>query len=225
MCGRFVLMALGRMVAELFELEEEPLLEPRYNIAPTQPVAVVRLAADRVTRELATLRWGLIPFWAKDTKIGYKMINAKSETIAEKPAFRVAFKHRRCLIPADGFYEWKKRKDSKQPYLVRMKDSLPFAFAGLWEHWDGKDGEVIQSCIILTTDANDLVMEIHDRMPVILHPKDYRIWLDITLSDPEKLLNLLKPYPADEMTAYPVNPVVNKPSEEGPKCVEPAASP
>jgi len=213
------------MVAELFELEAEPHLEPRYNIAPTQPVAAIRVAAGTGDRELVFLRWGLIPSWAKDTKIGYKMINAKSETVAQKPAFRAAFRHRRCLIPADGFYEWKKGTGTKQPYLVRMKDNLPFAFAGLWERWESQNGEIIESCTILTVDANDLVSEIHDRMPVILHPKDHRIWLDAALRDPEKLLKLLNAYPADEMTALPVNPLVNKPSEDSPKCIEPAVLP
>lgn len=223
MCGRFVLIATGRIIAEQFQLDHEPVLEPRYNIAPSQPIAAIRLDPALTRRELIVLRWGLIPFWAKDPKIGYKMINARSESVVEKPAFRSAFKQRRCLILADGFYEWEKRKKPKQPYLFRMKDQKPFAFAGLWEHWEGGEGEIIESCTILTTDANDLVITLHDRMPVILSPDDYASWIDPNAKKPEMLGEFLVPYPADEMQAYPVTNKVNRPSYDEPDCIRPVA--
>ena len=143
MCGRFIIMTPGKILAEHFQLAEEPVVEPRYNIAPSQPVAAVRLRADSTTREMCMLRWGLIPFWAKDAGMGYKTTNARSETVEKSPAYRAAFKHRRCLIPADGFYEWKKIKSGKQPYLIRKGDETLFALAGLWEHWKGPDDQEI----------------------------------------------------------------------------------
>lgn len=221
MCGRFILFSAGRIVAEHFQLEEEPPLEPRYNIAPTQPVAVVRLDPDSDRRKLAMLRWGLIPFWAKDMKIGYKTINARAETAPDKPAFRSAFRKRRCLIPADGFYEWKGLKGRKEPYLVRLRDEQPFAFAGLWERWKGPDDDVIESCTILTTDANEFLKPIHDRMPVILSARDYQAWLDPFAEDPETLLSLLVPYPPEEMSAVPVSSRVNKTTHDDPDCIVP----
>jgi putative SOS response-associated peptidase YedK len=169
------------------------------------------------------LRWGLIPSWADDPEIGSRMINARSETVAEKPSFRRAFKERRCLIPANGFYEWRKENGGKQPYYFRMKDGRPFAFAGLWESWDRHGGGEIQSCTILTTDANDLVSEIHHRMPVILPQEDYELWLDSTLREPDQLLPLLAPYPTNDMEAYPVSRRVNNPSNNEPGCVESVA--
>jgi putative SOS response-associated peptidase YedK len=221
MCGRFILYSAGRIVAEHFQLGQEPPLEPRYNIAPTQPVAVVRLDPDSNRRKLAMLRWGLIPFWAKDIKIGYKMINARSETAPDKPAFRSAFKKRRCLIPADGFYEWKSLEGRKEPYLVRLRDEQPFAFAGLWERWEGPDDDVIESCTILTTGANEFLSPIHDRMPVILAARDYHRWLDPLLKDPKTLHPLLVPYPPDEMKAVPVSSRVNKTTYDEPDCIVP----
>jgi len=222
MCGRFVLMSPGKLLAERLELEEKPDLEPRYNIAPSQPVPVIRVISSR--RELSMLRWGLIPFWAKDPKIGYKMINARSESVGEKPAFRSAFRQRRCLILADGFYEWDRSKKPKRPYLFRMKDEKPFAFAGLWEHWQGAEGDTIESCTILTTDANDLVAALHDRMPVILSPGHYASWIDPDQKNPEMLRELLVPYPADEMEAYPVTTKVNKPTYDEPDCITPSTA-
>ncbi len=168
------------------------------------------------------LRWGLIPSWAKDPSIGNKMINARAETVSEKPSFRSAFKKRRCLIVADGFYEWQKTDGGKQPFHIKMNDSSPFAFAGLWETWD-KDGEAIRSCSIITTDANDLMNEIHHRMPVILHPEDYGVWIDSGFEEKEALMELLKPYPSDEMEAYAVSRRVNKPSNNEPSVLESAA--
>jgi len=221
MCGRFVLMTPGKSLAERFGLEEVLDLEPRYNIAPTQVVAVIRVDRETLQRRLVQVKWGLIPFWAKDTSIGNRLINARGESAAEKPAFRSAFKTRRCLVPADGFYEWEKRKGGqKQPYLVRNADGSPFAFAGLWEIWTGPEGEIVESCTILTTDANDLTRPIHERMPVILHPKDYDLWLDPEVKDPELLKPLLRPYPSEEMVAEPVSSKVNKATYDAPDCVE-----
>ena len=221
MCGRFVLMTPGRSLAEQFGLKEEPLLDPRYNIAPTQLVAIIRLRPDNPQRMMVLVKWGLVPFWAKDHKIGPKLINARAETAAEKPAFRAAFKYRRCLIPADGFYEWKRRvKGTKQPYLISASDGKPFAFAGLWEHWKNPDGEVLESCTILTTDSNELVQALHDRMPVILDEKDYDLWLDPDVKDPKILEPLLQSYPSDRMKSRPVSTRVNKADYDAPDCVE-----
>jgi putative SOS response-associated peptidase YedK len=221
MCGRFVLMTVGGALAERFHLTEEPDIEPRYNIAPTQMVVIIRLDRDTLQRRLVQVKWGLIPFWAKETSIGNRLINARADSAAEKPAFRAAFKSRRCLVPADGFYEWQKREGrQKQPYLVRNADASPFAFAGLWESWTGPDGESIESCTILTTDANDLTRPVHHRMPVILKPEDYDLWLNLEVKDPELLKPLLRPYPSEEMVAQPVSPKVNKATYDAPDCVE-----
>jgi putative SOS response-associated peptidase YedK len=221
MCGRYTLKNPMDVLAEYFEVEDYPSsLTPSYNIAPTQEVAAV--VEEDEKRKLEMLRWGLIPSWAKDPAIGNKMINARAETVSEKPSFRAAFKKRRCLIVADGFYEWQKTDNGKQPYHFKLKDSSPFAFAGLWETWD-KEGEEIRSCSIVTTDANDLMNEIHHRMPVILHPENYGVWLDQGFDEKEALIDLLRPYPSDEMEAYPVSRRVNKPANNEPSVVEPAA--
>lgn len=224
MCGRFVLFSLGKLLAERFELKDEPEIEPRYNIAPSQDIAVIR-PDESGDRRLVKLRWGLIPFWAKDKNIGYKMINARSESVAEKPAFRAAFKHRRCLIPADGFYEWRKREKDKQPFLFRIKDEHPFAFAGLWEHWESEEEGTIESCTILTTEANELLYKVHDRMPVILDPGDYARWLDTSKVKGNDATKLLKPFDAAEMIAYPVDTRVNSPKNDTESCVEPIEGP
>ncbi|MGO9567986.1 MAG: SOS response-associated peptidase, partial [Desulfomonilaceae bacterium] len=221
MCGRFVLMTVGRDIAEHFQLSEEPELEPRYNIAPTQIVAVVRLDPETTHWQLRLAKWGLVPFWAKDPSIGSRLINARAESAADKPAFRAAFKHRRCLVPADGFYEWERAKKNRQPYFFGAADKRPFAFAGLWEHWEGPDGAVIESCTVLTTDSNELLQPIHDRMPVILKVEDYDRWLDPTVKKVELLQHLLKPYPSEEMIGYPVTSKVNKAAYEGPDCIKP----
>ncbi len=221
MCGRYTLKTPIDVLAEYFEVEEYPSsLTPSYNIAPTQEVAAI--VEEDEKRKLEMFRWGLIPSWAKDPSIGNKMINARAETVSEKPSFRSAFKKRRCLIVADGFYEWQKTDSGKQPYHFRMKDSSPFAFAGLWETWD-KEGEKIRSCSIVTTDANDLMNEIHHRMPVILHPENYGAWLDQGFEEKEALTDLLRPYPSEEMKAYMVSRRVNKPANNEPSVIEPAA--
>ncbi len=179
------------------------------------------MLSENGKRKLEMLRWGLIPSWADDPEIGNRMINARAETVAEKPSYRRAFKRSRCLILADGFYEWQRTDSGKQPFHIRMQDGSPFAFAGLWESWDKGDG--LRSCTIITTEANDLVGEVHNRMPVILHAEDYEMWLDPDFDEREPLTSLLKPYPAETMEAYPVSRRVNKPSNNEPGVVEPAA--
>jgi putative SOS response-associated peptidase YedK len=221
MCGRFNRRASPRDVADLFDVTVSE-LPPRYNIAPTQPVAAVRIRPSEKGRELVDLRWGLIPSWADDPKIGFRLINARADTAATKPSFRAAFKARRCLIPSSGFYEWQKREGTKlkQPFHIGLKDDRLFAFAGLWEEWHNPGGEVIESFTILTTDANELMRPIHNRMPVILPPADYAAWLDPKEQDREALTKLLRPFSPDEMVAYPISTFVNSPRNEGPKCVE-----
>jgi len=223
MCGRFTLRAPASVVAEQFALFEVADFEPRFNIAPSQPVAVVRAAAtgSALEREFAWLRWGLIPSWASDPAVGHRMINARAETAPEKPAFRAAFRRRRCLVVADGFYEWQRAAAAKQPYFLRMRDDRPFAFAGLWESWEGPDHGAVESCTILTTEANPVVRPIHDRMPVILAPADYGRWLDPAVQRPEELRGLLRPHAPEAMMAYAVDRHVNHPAHEGPRCIEP----
>jgi putative SOS response-associated peptidase YedK len=219
MCGRFTLRTPASAVAEAFGVLPFADLRPRYNIAPSQPVAVVRSAQSN-GRELALLKWGLVPSWADDPAIGYKMINARGETVATKPSFRKAFKVRRCLVVTDGFYEWQKTdRGKKQPHYIRLKHDGPFAFAGLWEHWR-RDDQEIESCTIITTDANELMAPIHNRMPVILAPADYDVWLDPAIHEVERLQRLLRPFPAGEMTAYPVSTLVNNPRNEVAECME-----
>lgn len=220
MCGRFTLTDPDQDLAVQFNLPDIPDMKPRYNIAPTQAVAAVRIAPESTVRELAVLHWGLIPFWAKDPAIGARMINARSETVAEKPAFRAAFRRRRCLVVADGFYEWQKLNGGKQPFYVRLRDGRPFAFAGLWEHWQGADGSEIESCTLLTTQPNDLIRPLHNRMPVILRPKDYELWLDPKVQQAEALQPLLSAYPSEEMDAYAVSRFVNSPKNDDPRCIE-----
>jgi putative SOS response-associated peptidase YedK len=220
MCGRFTLSTPAEMVAEIFELANVPPLLPRYNIAPTQPAPVIRLVPEANRRELDALRWGLIPAWADDPGIGNRMINARAETVATKPAFRAAFKSRRCLVVADGFYEWQKLPRGKQPFHIRMNDGAPFGMAGLWEHWEGPDGTAIETCTILTTDANDVVRPVHARMPVILAHADHGRWLDHRIREAAKLIPLFNPYPPQEMTACPVSKRVNSPANDGPSCIE-----
>jgi putative SOS response-associated peptidase YedK len=223
MCGRFTLRAPASVVAEQFALFEVPPFAARFNIAPSQPVPVIRLAPDEPAprRELVWLRWGLIPSWAKDRTIGNRMINARAESVAEKPAFRAALRRRRCLVAADGFYEWQRRGKQKQPYFVRIRDDRPFAFAGLWETWQGPDLSSIESCTLLTTEANDLMRPIHDRMPVILAPDAYQPWLDPSVQNSEEILPLLKPFPSETMIAYPVGTLVNNPAHDDPQCIAP----
>lgn len=220
MCGRFSLSLTAPAITEAFDLDEVPDWTPRYNIAPTQPIPTVTSSssqADRPDRHFRFLRWGLVPSWAKDLTIGAKLINARAETVAEKPSFRSAFKQRRCLILADGFYEWKRVSNKKQPYYFQLADGQPFAFAGLWEHWQGEDATV-ESCTILTTAANELLQAIHDRMPVILPPAAYDQWLD-PKAQLDQLHSLLQPYDAEAMKTHPVSSLVNSPSNDTPECI------
>ena len=219
MCGRFALLAPGPTIAEQFGVEVTHEIVPRYNIAPTQPVAAVRLN-QRGARELTYFRWGLIPSWAKDPAIGSRMINARAETAADKPSFRAAFKRRRCLLPASGFYEWQKLNGGKQPTYVRPADDSLFGLAGLWETWHDADGGLIETCTILTTMPNELMKPIHNRMPVIIDPADYSMWLDPG-DNPQDALHLLRSYPSDEMDAYAVSTTVNNPRNESPINIEP----
>lgn len=218
MCGRFALPTPEELAGH-FRLKKTFHLEPRYNIAPAQDIAVIRLTANTSVQELALLKWGLIPFWARDRKVGYKMINARAESVADKPAFRAAFRHRRCLIPATGFFEWYRKGKMKQPYFIRLTDSNIMAFAGLWEHWAGNDGEIIESCTIITTNANRTVGNIHDRMPVIIDPGDYDRWLD-PHAKTQNILPLLVPFSNKKMLAYPVGMEVNNPKTDTPDCLK-----
>ena len=225
MCGRYMITSPVEAIREAFGVEDRPNLGPRYNVAPTQSVPIVRARAPgeegAAGRELVLVRWGLVPFWAKDLKFGYRTINARAETVATAPAFRDAFRRRRCLVVADGFYEWQKRNGGKQPYLVRVRGSGPFAFAGLWESWTDKaSGERTESCTIIVTRANALVAPIHDRMPVILAPADYAAWLDPAAADGR---TLLRPYPAESMEAWPVSPRVGNVKNDDAELAEPVA--
>lgn len=221
MCGRFTLRTPAKEIAQLFDVTV-PDFDPRYNIAPSQDVAAIRFDLEKEKREFAFLQWNFVPSWSDEPKTKYSMINARAETVAEKRSFRSAFRKRRCLILADGFYEWQKREGKKQPYYLHMKGDQPFAFAGLWEHWKG-GGDELESCTIIVTEPNELLKPIHDRMPVILDPNDYDQWLDPELSDTERLQKLLRPYRSKEMEAYPVSTLVNKPTNDVEKCVEPVA--
>lgn len=235
MCGRFTLATPAEEWAALFGLAEVPSLPARYNVAPTQTVPVVRAGLEarlRRTRpesaderagpgrELALVRWGLIPHWAKEAGGGSTLINARSETVAEKPSFRDAFHERRCLVVADGFYEWQAMGRRKQPYWIGLSDRRPFAFAGLWDRWQPEGGEALDSCTILTTDANDALRDLHDRMPVILDAGDYDRWLDPDAASWE-IEPMLRPYPAERMTFFPVSTRVNWVDHDDPGCIEP----
>jgi putative SOS response-associated peptidase YedK len=223
MCGRFLLTTPAKQLADRFQFaapaDDGVALLPRYNIAPSQSIATVRNEqGDR--RELALVRWGLIPAWAKDRHSGQGLMNACAETAAVKPSFRDAFRKRRCLVLADGFYEWKRSGKKKEPVAIRLWDGSPFAFAGLWERWQGADGQPVESCAILTTEANELVKQVHDRMPVILRPESSDAWLDPSVQQVDLLQPLLAPFDPAAMTLFSVNPWVNDARHEGPRCLE-----
>ena len=221
MCGRYTLHTSLQTIADLFEFEDRLDVAPRYNVAPSQAVLIVR-ENEAHKREPLFAKWGLVPFWAKDPKIGYKMINARGEDLRQRPAYRAAFKRRRCLIAADGFYEWKKLgQKQKQPYYICMKDRAPFGFAGLYEHWMSAQGDEILSCTIITTSPNDLVKEAHDRMPVILPKQHFGAWLDSSLEDTKDLDALLKPCEPGILQMYPVTTTVNSPRNDVPECILP----
>jgi putative SOS response-associated peptidase YedK len=231
MCGRYTLFASPEEIAGIFSLpvpETARVLqgEPRYNIAPTTKVAAVRWSEGGDGRELVTFRWGLIPHWAKETKSGPLLINARGETVADKPAFRSAFRARRCLVIADGFYEWQKLLDRKQPHYFQVDNGALFAFAGIWDRWEqsGGDGEVVESCAIITTRANDLAKLVHDRMPVILSQESWDTWLrDVQYDRTQQhtLRSLVCPFPNARMSAVPVSTIVNSARNDTQDCVEP----
>jgi len=222
MCGRFTLTVDADSIQTYFPwLEHVPVqIAPRYNIAPTQPIAAVPNDGKNAVDHFV---WGLIPFWAKDPSIGSKMINARSETLAEKNSFKNPYKRRRCLILADGFYEWTKveGQKSKQPYLIQLEDKSVFAFAGLWEEWNSPEGSQLRSATIITTEPNSMVAKLHNRMPVILHPDDYELWLSTEEQSPDALQHLLTAYPAEEMVAFPVSTAVNSPGNDSPELIQP----
>ena len=221
MCGRFTLVADPNDLREAFPWLNIPGdIQPRYNIAPSQPVAVI---PNDGKNTLDYFLWGLIPSWAKDPQIGSRMINARAETLQEKPSFKNAFRRRRCLIPASGFYEWQALpgQKTKTPMYIRLREDRPFALAGLWENWNAPDGSRILSCTIITTQPNALLQDIHNRMPVILPPEAYSIWLEEGEPDLKTLQALLQPYPAEAMQAYPVSTLVNSPGNDSPQCPHP----
>jgi len=220
MCGRFTLTQPASVVAERFGVQFA-LFEfaPRYNIAPSQPVAVVMQNGER---RLEACQWGLVPFWAKEPEIGNRLINARAETLAEKPAFKYSLARRRCLIPADGFFEWRKEGNRRTPVYILRRDGGLFAFAGLWDEWQSPDGSPLRTCTIITTEPNALIAPIHNRMPVILHPENEALWLDTSQREPTRLLSLLKPYPTEELEAYAVSTHVNNPNNDDPLCIQPA---
>lgn len=219
MCGRFVLTASSDAVQQAFDLKTVPDEMPaRYNIAPTQPVALI---TNEHPDELTFYKWGLIPSWSKDPKVGSKMINARSETAAEKPSFRTAFRRRRCIIPADGYYEWPENDKEKKPIFIHKEGREIFAMAGLWEVWYAPDGSEIRTCSILTTDANPYMQNFHHRMPVILDKADYALWLSPKDEPLPALQSLMKPYEGDDLAAYLVSKAVNRPLPDAPYLIEP----
>jgi putative SOS response-associated peptidase YedK len=221
MCGRFTLHSRLNLLLQQFSLQAGLDWAPRYNIAPTQRVPIIRISPATGQREMVPARWGLVPPWAKELTIGNRLINARAESVASKPAFRSAFKRRRCLVPADGYFEWQKRPSGKQPYYVHRRDQLPFGFAGLWELWRDEQDNSLETFTVITTDASPATRQIHDRMPVIVDPHDYQAWLDPALSDLAKLQEMLGPYDGDDLELSPVDKRVNSPQNDDPKCVEP----
>jgi putative SOS response-associated peptidase YedK len=226
MCGRYRLTSKERYLRDHFGLDDDPPWTPRWNIAPSQPIPTVQQDPKRPERTFHLARWGLIPYWAKDASIAFKTINAMSETAAEKPAFRDAMRWRRCLIPADSFYEWQKvGSKGKQPYNIGMMDDSVFAFAGLWERWRNAAGDAVETCTILTTEPNSLVAEIHNRMPAILRHEDYDLWLDPGVVDPSRVSDCLRPFDARLMKKYPVSTRVNSPDNDDLVCAQEIALP
>lgn len=225
MCGRYTITSPGQVVAEIFGVAQPFELEPRYNICPGQDVPVVRTRHGADDREIDLLRWGLVPWFVKEPAPAARMINARAETAATSPAFREALRRRRCLMPADGFYEWQgsaeKKRAPKQPFHIHRADGRPMALAALWERWKGPDGTKLESCTVLTTSPNELLAGIHDRMPVVLPPDAWSLWLDRTVQDVERLAPLLVPAPVDQMLVEPVSTWVNDPKHDGAQCLAP----
>jgi putative SOS response-associated peptidase YedK len=221
MCGRFVITSAPEALRKLLGYKEQPNFPPRYNIAPTQPIPVVRL--DQGERHFTLMRWGLIPSWVKDPKQFALLINARLEGIAEKPSFRAAMKRRRCLIPADGFYEWQKRGKTKQPYFIRARNRAPFAFAGHWETWADRDGGEIETAAIVTCAANKTLAPVHERMPVIVPPEHYDAWLDSDKNEAKQAAALIGPAPEDFLEAYEISTRVNSVKNDRAENLDPAA--
>ncbi len=224
MCGRFANAIPSSILTEYFSLSEEPAIPPRWNIAPTQIVPIIK-QDEGGGRKLDMARWGLVPHWAKDLAIGNRLINARSETVHEKPAFRQAIRSHRCLVPASGFFEWVKTTKARVPYYISMKDGVPMAFAGIWDVWNESDGKAVETFSILTTSANSLVMPIHDRMPVMFQPSDFDLWLDRSMNDPEKLCPLYQPCSSEILQSWQVSSVVNSPAHETEDCLLPVNGP
>ncbi len=228
MCGRYVLKAnlpdIARMLGMDVPVDMDPALEPSFNIAPTRSVPACR-SEEPDKKELALMHWGLIPHWAKQRDSNYRLINARAETVAEKPAFRSSFRHRRCLIPADGYYEWKSMQGRKQPYYFSMQDGQPFCFAGLWDRWQAPDGPPVESCTIITTGANAFASEFHHRMPVIVARDHYARWLDPRITHAAQVTPMLQPFAAEAMRVYPVSTLVNNARVDEPRCITPLLDP
>ena len=219
MCGRYVLKTPAKVLASHFGLDEAVETAPRYNISPGTDIPVIRHSPEG-KRVMHLLRWGLVLHWAKDPSIGAKLSNARGETVTEKPSFRDAFKRRRCLVPADGFYEWKAEGRIKQPYYFSMKSGEPFALGGVWESWRAPDGSILRTCCLITTGPNDIMLPVHDRMPVIVSPADYGVWLT---AEPTDALGLVRPFTADVMQTWAVNTRVSRSVEEGEDLIKPLA--
>lgn len=220
MCGRFALKTPTSQLASHFKLDEAVEVAARYNLAPGTDIPTIRHSPEG-KRVMHLLRWGLAPHWAKDSSIGNKLSNARGETVAEKPSFRDAFKRRRCLVPADGFYEWKAEGKQKQPYYFSMKDGEPFALGGVWESWRAPNGEILRTCCLITTEPNEIMTPVHDRMPVIVSPDDYAQWLTGELDEAQALV---KPYSIEAMQAWAVSKRVSRSGEEGADLIDPAES-
>jgi putative SOS response-associated peptidase YedK len=217
MCGRYAVTSAPEAIRALFGYAEQPNFPPRYNIAPTQPIGIVRLVEGK--RQFALVRWGLLPSWVKDPRSFSLLVNARGESLADKPAFKAAMKYRRCLVPADGFYEWKATGTRKQPYYVHAKSGQPLAFAGLWETWTGPNGEEMETAAIVTTRANRALADIHDRMPVVVSPDAFNLWLDCTNVDAETAASLVAPAPENLLEAYEVSTAVNRTANDNPDLI------
>jgi putative SOS response-associated peptidase YedK len=219
MCGRYTITSAPESIRALFRYQEQPNFPARYNVAPTQPIPIVRVTEGQ--RHFALVRWGLLPSWVKDPKTFTLLINARGESVIDKPAFRAAMKRRRCLIPADGFYEWKAVGSRKQPYFVKLKSGAPMALAGLWECWTGPNGEELETAAIVTTEANRTLGAIHGRMPGIVPPEAFDLWLNCTDVDARTAAALIAPAPENLLDVYPVSPAVNRTANDNPRLVEP----
>jgi putative SOS response-associated peptidase YedK len=222
-CGRFTLNTSPPSIAEHFGLDTTPDLGPRFNVAPGQDLATVSVSGEERRSVLSSRRWGLVPTWAKDRKIGNRLINARAETVAEKPSFRSALRRRRCLVPADGFYEWAGTKGSKQPYFIGLEGRALFGFAGLWERWTDPEGEMLESCTLLTTNATEHLSALHARMPVIVDPVDYELWMDPDVNEPDLVSPVIDRNLGGALDFYPISEYVNDVRHDDPRCLEATA--